>query len=369
MVAIASFRNRAVCVPCLIACCWIGAGCAAGAGGSGGGAALGAAGTSDASTGVSTSGAPGSGEDGDAGAGSASEDGAAPTVDDAAADDAAADDAAADDAAASASQCVVGPLATDITCNHQAATIGGRSVLWETPLGTPPAGGWPVVILFQGSLMDPAGNTVVAPHGAWAVESTDAALDGVFSDYVLAQLVTQITVIKTLLDNGYAVITPTADGDGFAWDTNFPPWSISWSGAPDDVFLKALFAEIDGSQLGQLSTSDWYATGVSSGGYMTSRMAVSYQGRFLALAIAAGSYATCVGGVSSCTVPALPANHPPTLFMHGGDDPFVPIAQMWDYFDALSAGGFTTHAVVDPTMAHGWVPTAPSDVLAWFQAH
>jgi predicted esterase len=271
--------------------------------------------------------------------------------------------------ASPATQCIVSSP-SDITCNHQSTTIGGRTVLWETPLGTPPTGGWPVVVMFQGSLVDPSGSDpFFAPHGAWAVESTDGVLDGIFSAYVMTQLVTQITVIKQLLDNGYAVITPTADAAGFAWDTNFPPWSISWSGAPDDVFLQALFAAIDGAQLGPLSASQWYATGVSSGGYMTSRMAVSYQGRFLALAIAAGSYASCPGGLPACAVPALPTNHPPTLFMHGGEDPLVPIEQMYDYFDALTGGGFTTQAVVDPTMSHGWVPTAPTDVLTWFATH
>jgi dipeptidyl aminopeptidase/acylaminoacyl peptidase len=225
--------------------------------------------------------------------------------------------------------------------------------------------------MFQGSLLSPSGtgDPFLAPHGAWMVQANDGALDGIFATYVLGQLVTQITVIKELLDGGYAVITPTADGAGFAWDTNFPPWSVSWPGAPDDVFLQALFTAIDGGDLGPLSASRWYATGVSSGGYMTSRMAVSYQGRFKALAIAAGSYATCAGGFPACAVPALPADHPPTLFLQGGADPFVPITQMYDYYDVLTADGFETKAVIDPLMAHGWIAASPAEVHAWFNAH
>jgi pimeloyl-ACP methyl ester carboxylesterase len=289
-------------------------------------------------------------------------------------DDATPDDASAPDGDDSsspprASRCTIGPTPDDVVCDHQSATIGGRTVLWETPLGTPPSDGWPVVVLYQGSLVTPGGASLLAPHGAWQLASTDAILDGVFSSYVEQQLLTQITVIKSLLDDGYAVITPTADGAGFAWDTNLPPWSISWSGSPDAQFLTALFAAMDAGQLGPLSPSRWYAAGVSSGGYMTSRMAISYDGRFRALAIAAGSYASCAGGLPTCTVGPMPADHAPTLFLHGQLDVIVPIQQMYDYYDALVAGSHATKAVVDPNTLHGWAPQAPGEIVAWFDSH
>lgn len=102
---------------------------------------------------------------------------------------------------------------------------------------------------------------------------------------------------------------------------------------------------------------------------MTSRMAVSYQGRFHSLVIAAGSYASCPGGDPGCVVPGLPADHPPTLFLQGGQDPLVPEAEMLVYYDALVNAGLTTQAKVDPTMKHGWLLTSPDDILAWFTAH
>jgi hypothetical protein len=332
-------------------------GCGAGSGqGEGGGAAPPPAGGDDAETGASSSGGPTA----EAGPG----DDAPP-----AAGDDAGDGAAADGAAATASRCTVGPTAHDIACEHQTTTIGGRTVDYETPLGTPPAGGWPVVVVYQGSLLSPSGATILAPHGMWMVQANDAAADGVFQDYVINELVTETTILKNLLDGGYAVITPTADGGGFAWDTNFPPWSTSWPGSPDDVFLQALFAAIDGGQLGPLSATQWYATGVSSGGFMTSRMAVSYQGRFRSLVIAAGSYASCAGGLPTCAVPALPADHPPTLFLQGGADILVPESEMRDYYNALVAAGLTTTAKVDPNMLHGWLLSSPVDIPAWFAAH
>jgi dienelactone hydrolase len=270
---------------------------------------------------------------------------------------------------ASPSRCTVGPTPHDIACDHVSATIGGRALDYETPLGAPPQGGWPVVLVYQGSLLSPNNATILAPHGMWMTQANDAANDGAFQDYVINELVTQTTILKRLLDGGYAVITPTADGGGFAWDTNFPPWSTSWSGSPDDLFLQTLYAAIDGGQLGPLSSTRWYATGVSSGGFMTSRMAVSYQGRFRSLVIAAGSYASCPGGDPACVVPSLPADHPPTLFLQGGQDVLVPEAEMRVYYDALVADGLTTTAKVDPTMLHGWLFTSPDDILGWFQAH
>ncbi len=266
------------------------------------------------------------------------------------------------------SRCIVGPTINDVSCEHETSTIAGRTVLWETPLGTAPPGGWPLVIIYQGSLLSPDGQTVLAPHGMWMVTATDAAADGIFANYVLTQLTTETMVLKRLLDGGYAVVTPTADNSGFAWDTNLPPWLYDWLPAPDNQFLGSLFAAIEAGQLGPLSASRWYASGVSSGGYMTSRMAVSYPGRFRALAIAAGSYATC-GGDLPCVVPTLPTDHPPTLFLHGGSDPFVPVAQMYAYYDALITLGCDTKAMVDASLPHGWIPESPDAIATWFDSH
>ena len=266
-----------------------------------------------------------------------------------------------------ASRCTVDDTGNVITCEHQSITIDGRVVLWETPLGHPPAGGWPLALMFQGSLQSPNGQFSLSADGMWSVQPSDAASFGIFANYVLGQLRTQTLVIKHLLDAGYAVLTPTADFNGLAWDTNLPPWLYEWSPAPDNRFLIDLFGAIRSGRLGALGDR-WFATGVSSGGYMTSRMAVSYPGQFRALAIAAGSYATC-GGDLPCNVPALPADHPPTLFLHGGADPLVPIAQMYAYHDQLVAMGLPTQAIVNPALKHGWIPEAPDAVVRWFDAN
>ena len=47
-------------------------------------------------------------------------------------------------------------LPAKISCSHQttwidSGVIGARQVIYQTPLGTPPASGWPVVLVYQGS--------------------------------------------------------------------------------------------------------------------------------------------------------------------------------------------------------------------------
>lgn len=250
------------------------------------------------------------------------------------------------------SRCTVDATTGAIDCVYEGDTVGGRQVLWQTPLGTPPAAGWPVAFIFQGSLF--------APVTMWSATKGD--LLGVLGSY------TQTLLVKRLLDGGYVVVTPQADLNAIAWDTNLPPWRDLWPPAPDNTFLDDLFAAVDAGHFGPVDHARWYATGVSSGGYMTSRMAVSYPGRFRALAIAAGSYATCGGPL--CALPlTLPTDHPPTLFLHGGSDPIVPIVTMYAYRDQLALAGHETKTVVDPTFMHGWIPATPDEVGAWFDAH
>lgn len=242
-----------------------------------------------------------------------------------------------------------------LACAHHTATlrtgalgVTPREVHWQTPTGEPPAAGWPVALLFQGSLYSAETfweGTPDGPFGLWSQVHTTAAL----------------------LDAGYAVVTPEAHADGGGWwDTNVLPWSLAWEGAPDDHFVRDLLDALAAGDFGPLDADRLYAAGVSSGGYMTSRMAVSYPGRFRALAVCAASYATCGGPL--CVVPALPADHPPTRFLHGALDPVVPIATMWAYHDALEDQGTPVDAVVDQDTGHAWIPAAPEAVVGWFEA-
>lgn len=235
-------------------------------------------------------------------------------------------------------------------CTHDTTRVrwgrlSSRKVHYQTPLGSPPQEGWPVAILFQGSL-----------HPAktfWSAKRGDA-----FGGWH------QVGVVEELLDAGFAVVTPSA-ANGAWWQTNVLPYAAAWTASPDHQLMLALFDAIDAGELGPLDDDHLVAAGISSGGYMTSRMAASYPGRFEALAIQSASWATCSGAV--CVLPdALPEDHPPTLFLHGADDVVVPPRTMEPYADALAADGVPVEVLLDDDAGHAWLAEAPEAVVEWF---
>ena len=246
--------------------------------------------------------------------------------------------------------------AISVTCTHDHRDlpvddwgIAKRRVYFQTPLGTPPTGGWSVVLLFQGSFFS-------------AELCFQGALGEPFGAYY------QGLTVKQLLDAGFAVLAPQTHLIGTTfWDTDIPPFSVAWKLAPDHKFMLAIFDAIEGGELGQLNPLRLYAAGISSGGYMTSRMAVSYPGRFKALAIQSASYATCPVG-PLCAVPSLPADHPPTLFLAGVLDPLVPLWTIEAYRTRLVTEGHKTQIIVRDLASHEWIPEAPQAVVDWFRA-
>lgn len=241
-----------------------------------------------------------------------------------------------------------------LQCEHNGVSIetdtGRREVFWQVPEGEPPEGGWPVILFFQGAF--------VPAEKMW--DASERAMFGMYD---------QVRAIEVLLDAGYAVITPTAPVKGLTtWTTNVPPWSGSWDGSPDDQFVDLILEGIDAGDFGLLDPGTLYAVGLSSGGYMSSRMALTYPGRFHALVIASGSYATCLGPV--CDIPKeLPEDHPPTRFLHGALDVFVPAFTMQSYRNKLEEQGIPTDAIVHPLLGHSWTDTAPEDILSWLEAY
>jgi predicted peptidase len=154
-----------------------------------------------------------------------------------------------------------------------------------------------------------------------------------------------------------------------AWQTNVAPSAFFWEGSSDDTLLLGMFDAFDdvAGAFGHVDTDRLYATGISSGGFMTSRMAVSYPGRFRALAIHSGGYATCS---AVCVMPlSLPTDHPPTMFLHGSLDLVVTPAIMNLYRDALVDDGVAVQTVLGAEAAHEWLAAAVEAVPAWFLAH
>lgn len=250
-----------------------------------------------------------------------------------------------------------------LTCEHETRLTRGRILHWQVPLGDAPTGGWPAVVMFQPS--------IYAAELHWT-----GVAGGPFGQYYPAD------TIRSLLDAGFAVITPQGQAlAGTVWETNLAVSADRWELTSDDAMMRALFTDLEDGVYGSIDVDALFATGMSSGGYMTSRMALSYPGRFRALAIQSGAWATCVGGLDSandafglanlhaCHVPSLPADHPPTLFVHGNADLTVPLWTMELYESALSDAGFETRKVVVRGGLHEFFSETPAELLAWFRAH
>lgn len=236
-----------------------------------------------------------------------------------------------------------------IACAFERLTLasGSRRIQYQVPEGNPPSAGWPVVILFQG--------TGYGGDIMWSSEKNEPF--GMFHE-------TQL--IAALLAADYAVLTPETIGGGKTfWQTNVLDQWDQWETTVDHEMMLGLLAAIADGDFGSLNPAQLRAAGISSGGFMTSRMAVSYPGKFRALAIQSAGYATYPLGPIPVT---LPADHPPTLFLHGAQDVLVSPDAMTEYYDRLAALGIVTRKIV-ADVGHQYLPTAPGDVTAWFQAH
>jgi len=165
------------------------------------------------------------------------------------------------------------------------------------------------------------------------------------------------------LDNNYTVIAPYAHAAGrLFWDTNVPGCATAWQTCPDSCFMAQIHQNIVDGTFGSIDEENIFATGISSGGYMTSRMAEAYNDpndpnegiyRFNALAIMAGSWCTCIGGYCNVPVPRdLPSNHPPTLFLHGERDRTVPMDTAVEYYDNLVEAGFNASFISNPDLGN-----------------
>jgi len=241
-------------------------------------------------------------------------------------------------------------------CNGKATT---RNVRWQVPEGTPPAEGWPVVFYYNGTVLfnSPATKPFTSTSTSFGAHFAEEGLHEFLDD-------------PRGTGRKYAVFAPEAPGGNFiqAWDTN---GSGDYASKDDYCFLPSLFNGVSSGVYGaasQYNMGKRFALGISSGGYNTSRMAVTFNAdsQWSALVIVSGSYATCLGPF--CKLPdTLPANHPPTKFYHGTKDLIVGISTMRPYFERLKSEGFTTekvehgggHAFSKETLGEG-------GVKAWF---
>lgn len=236
-----------------------------------------------------------------------------------------------------------------IHCPRKAVTVFPatpfqREILWQIPEGKAPRNGWPVVLLSQGS---------------WFPIEFSRPRNLPFGGF------NEVRVIRELLDNGYAVVAPRAILN-VAWITNLP--HPSYKLTSDYAVLEKTIEMISSGKFGPLDSRKIFATGISSGGYNTSRLAVTFPGVFRAIVIQSASYANCLG--PACIIPTkFSSDHPPTRFLHGALDIAVPVSTAKAFHEILRDNRIETDIIIDPTAGHGWLENSPEKVLEWFEQH
>lgn len=236
-----------------------------------------------------------------------------------------------------------------IHCPRKAVTVYSgtpfqREILWQVPEGKAPRNGWPVVLLSQGS---------------WFPIEFSRPRNLPFGGF------NEVRVIRELLDNGYAVVAPRALID-VAWITNLP--HPSYKLTSDYAVLSKTIEMISSGNFGPLDSKKIFATGISSGGYNTSRLAITFPGVFRAIVIQSASYASCLG--IACVIPAkFSSDHPPTRFLHGALDVAVPVVTAKAFHERLRDNRIETDILIDPKTGHGWLESAPENVLQWFERY
>ncbi len=236
-----------------------------------------------------------------------------------------------------------------IHCPRKAVTVFPgtrfqREILWQTPEGNAPRNGWPVVVLSQGS---------------WFPIEFSRPKNLPFGGF------NEVRVIRELLDNGYAVVAPRATLN-VGWITNLP--HASYKLTSDYTVLKKTVEMISDGSFGPLNKKKVFATGISSGGYNTSRLAITFPGVFRAIVIQSASFATCLGPV--CVMPKkIASDHPPTRFLHGAMDIAVPVITAQAFHETLRNNFIETDIIINPMSGHGWLDSSPEHVLSWFESH
>eukprot|EP00756_Hemistasia_phaeocysticola_P010042 Hpha_TRINITY_DN14982_c4_g4::TRINITY_DN14982_c4_g4_i1::g.143354::m.143354 len=273
-----------------------------------------------------------------------------------------------------ASRCSITPSRAE--CDVEVHWVGDRPVYYQTPLGTPPAGGWPVMLYFHawysGGINDWAANYPNNP-----------GRDG--------GVYWEIETKKALLDMGVAWVSPDATRRGNPcpnnrncwWETNDAPYNVQdlgvWTRSHDAAFLEQLFGEMQGGGFGaKLDLTHMHTGGYSSGGFMASRTAFNYTGMFKShFNLAASLYYCCGCGGSTCPeawldsaeLAAKVKTHPPTIFLHGAADACVSPVESAMYHRRLQAAGIDTKYVSPSGQGHHWFPDSAKEVADWVQKY
>ena len=236
--------------------------------------------------------------------------------------------------------------------SHFVLLDNGRFFLWFQPDNTPPENGYPVILLFHGA----------AQHAfSWVLEWNPWTIN-------------QVSFGQQALDSGFYIICleskkPIMPGprawDVFEEDPNknndiqYISEVLNW--------IKEYKPDVDSNKI--------YCAGFSSGAFMCSRLALSYDPIFSAMAINSGCNAQSItltkfGPIFNFTTQySISKNHPPTLLLHGAQDTIVPLQCATNYYRDLQNSLIDSKLIIEEDLGHIWLKSKNSDILEWFQSH
>ncbi len=237
----------------------------------------------------------------------------------------------------------------------RSAVVNGRIFYYAEPVLPPPAGGYPVVMLFHGG-------------------------DGYAADWIeIMGLPNAMTSIG--LARRYFVIAPESgvsdQASGSATDVK-KRWDSSVNSG-DIPYILDIISWLPRSGY-PVNPGRIFLAGISSGGAMTSRMCQSAPFLFKRVVIVASMNPNYLLFTPSTV--AVSGDHPSTAFIHGTADWAVPIDRMREYYGGIpfpAAGGGVDCTFTDATVkvkmkcevpggGHTWFGQYNASIYDWFDS-
>lgn len=172
---------------------------------------------------------------------------------------------------------------------------------------------------------------------------------------------------KLVTEKNFIVIAPDAlyNYGSFAWQTNLAPYFFNFETSEDYYLVDYLFKNLQEFHP-DIHTRKIFVGGLSSGGYMASRISIlpelakHVRGTF----VHSASYASCISYY--CDIPMdIPSFHPPTLLIASRFDPLVPEGTIEVYFERLKEAGIATRLVSRPGAWHGMYDSDIQLIIDW----
>jgi poly(3-hydroxybutyrate) depolymerase len=231
--------------------------------------------------------------------------------------------------------------------------INERFFLWAQPESPLPAHGYPVVFLLHGA----------AQHAfSWMFGLT-------------AWSKAQLSFTNHALQEGFFVIMlesqrPVTPGPR-AWDV----FEQNITQNQDIEYITNIISWLSTTKSDVVNSTHLYCTGFSSGAFMCSRLGLSADHLFSAIALNSGCNADSIrltnrGPEFNFTFSHnLSKTHPPTLLLHGEQDRLVPVQGSITYHADLQRAGVETFLLVNPDNGHIWLKEYNEEIINWFITH